>query len=261
MEEVQNNPPASNNSPGIQGIYLEENNRVLVVNPGSKVLEFDLNTGNVMKEIPFSNYFSSIQFTKEKDKILFFSSGNSSISTLFLDPAWEKPAVIEPSTNYVQFGEGDEAKFRVNVKNPYEFEQRATAYVWMYAPDGTMLFLNGMGVTLDAAGIPLILPANTDVTGDILSFTMPAGVPEGFYNFNAVFINDKGDGDLLGVEFLCERLSWQANACPTSREFLCEGLIFLPLITRIFANKYYQNHACGGIFDHRFSQISGFTQI
>ena len=147
----------------------------------------------------YQTSYINVYFPKNKNEIIFLNKIMNQVITLHLNPAWEKPATIEPGPNYVQFGEGDEAKFRVNVKNPYEFGQRATAYIWLYAPDGTMLFLNGMGVTLECAGIPLTLPANTDVTGDILSFTMPAGVPEGFYNFNAVFINEKGDRDSIGT--------------------------------------------------------------
>ncbi|MBU1627901.1 hypothetical protein KKB18_11075, partial [bacterium] len=109
------------------------------------------------------------------------------------------PSIIQPSTNYIQFGSGDNAKFTINIKNPYEFEQKATAYIWMYTPDGTMLFLNVMGLTFNIEGIPLTLPVNCDVTGDILSFTMPAGVPEGFFNLNAVFINEKGDRGPIGT--------------------------------------------------------------
>ncbi|MBU1626804.1 hypothetical protein KKB18_05480, partial [bacterium] len=60
-------------------------------------------------------------------------------------------------------------------------------------------FFGAMGLTLNIAGIPLTLPANMDVTGDILSFTMPEGVPEGFYNFNAVFLNDMGDRGPIGT--------------------------------------------------------------
>ena len=69
----------------------------------------------------------------------------------------------------------------------------------MFTPDGTMLFFTPTGLSLNIAGIPLTLPANLYITADILSFTMPAGVPEGFYNFNAVFINDKGDRGPIGT--------------------------------------------------------------
>src|SRR4030042_5036753 len=115
------------------------------------------------------------------------------------NPAWQTPASISPSTNYVQLGSGDNEKFSVNIKNPYDFEQKVTAYIWLYAPDWTMLFFSPTGLTFDISGITLTLPANCDVTGDILSFTMPAGVPEGFYNFNALFINEKGDRGPIGT--------------------------------------------------------------
>ena len=69
----------------------------------------------------------------------------------------------------------------------------------MYSPDGTMLFFDGIILTFDIKGIPLILPANLDVTADVLTFTMPVGVPEGFYNFNALFFNDQGERGPIGT--------------------------------------------------------------
>ena len=62
-----------------------------------------------------------------------------------------------------------------------------------------MLFFNGIGFTFDVTGIELEIPADTDITADFLSFTMPAGVPEGFYNLNAVFINDNGERGPIGT--------------------------------------------------------------
>ena len=121
------------------------------------------------------------------------------IHHLHLAPAWEEPCEIYPSTNYVQFGESDDSRFSVNIKNEYDYKQKATAYIWMFAPRGEMLFFDGFGLTFEIKGIPLILPANLDVTADILAFTMPSGVPEGFYNLNAVFINENGNRGPIGT--------------------------------------------------------------
>jgi len=197
--ELVDTPQNIESSTVIQGVYLENENQVLVVDRGKRVLYVDLDAGNVIKEIPLSMYFSKLHITKEKDKILFLDSNNSIIHTLFLDPAWEKPATITPRTNYIQLGEGDNAKFSINIKNEYDFSQDVTAYIWLYAPIGVKLYFNGYGMTTDVDGIPLTLPANLDITGDILTFTMPAGVPEGFYNFNAVLINENGDRGPVGT--------------------------------------------------------------
>ena len=107
--------------------------------------------------------------------------------------------VHPPGSSGIHCTSGDEAKFTVSVKNPYYYTQDATAYIWLFAPDGTMLFFDGAGFTFDVTGIPLTLPANLDVTGDILAFTMPAGIPEGFYNLNAVFLNENGDRGPIGT--------------------------------------------------------------
>ena len=61
-----------------------------------------------------------------------------------------------------------------------------------------MLFFNGSGLTFEITGIPFTLSAETDMDVNIISFTVPAEVPEGFYNFNAVFINEQGNRGPIG---------------------------------------------------------------
>jgi len=199
--------------PSIKGEYNLQKNSVIVadllyngtssssygINGNfQKVITFDLETGKVQNEITIPIYVEMATFSHDKSKIYFLERDeNARFWTLYLDPAWEEPARIEPSTNYIQFGEGDECRFSINVKN--EYEQDATAYIWLIAPDGTTLFFDGLGFTPEISGIPLTLPANLDVTGDFLTFTMPRGVPKGFYNLNAVFINDAGDRGPIGT--------------------------------------------------------------
>jgi hypothetical protein len=193
----------------VQGYWNENKEQVIVVDLSyfpmdisdkPIVLRIDLDTGELLQKIVIQNEgIQNVFFPANQDEIYLLNSGESKLYTLHLDPAWETPATIAPSTNYIQLGEGDNAKFTVNVKNAYDFAQNATAYIWMYAPDGTMLFFSSTGISLDISGIPLSLPANLDITGDILTFTMPAGVPEGFYNFNAVFVNENGDRGPIGT--------------------------------------------------------------
>jgi len=168
-----------------------------------RIFKIDIETGTILDSMPIPNYgrdnISEIFFPRIKDKIFLWNRTKSEIQTIYFNPPWDTPATITPTTNYIQFGEGDNAKFAINIKNEYDFSQDVTAYVWLYAPDGTMLFFDGINLTTNISGIPLTLPANLDITGDILAFTMPAGVPEGFYNFNAFFINENGDRGPVGT--------------------------------------------------------------
>jgi len=65
--------------------------------------------------------------------------------------------------------------------------------------DGSIFFFNGFAFKSNIKVIPLRVLANTDITGDILSFTVPKGMTEGFYNLNAVFLNENGDRGPIGT--------------------------------------------------------------
>ena len=121
---------------------------------------------------------------------MYLDGFDASINILHLYPEWEEPCKVFPSTNFVQFGDGDDAKFRVNIKNEYDYNQYAALYIWLVTPQDLMFFFDGFGLTPEIFGIPLDIPANTDISADILTFTMPEGVPEGYYNINAVFIDE-----------------------------------------------------------------------
>jgi len=204
--ESKSNPRAIGSVPG--GFYDEQNNQVVLVDSsydpegtGSdhrRCLIVNLDTGDIVNEYE-SPSGSLVHISKDDKIILFLETDGSRINILHLEPEWETPARIQPGTNYIQFGEGDEAKFTINIRNDYDFSQDVTAYMWLYAPDGTMFFFDGISLNMDIKGIPLTLPANLDIAGDILAFTMPAGVPEGFYNINAVLINENGDRGPVGT--------------------------------------------------------------
>jgi hypothetical protein len=201
--------PGGDYSYNIESIYNDKRDLVVVVDHSwdktkshdeyKSIYEINLETGQVINRIGFHPYIDHVFFPKNKDEIYFLFQDEARIEHLLLNPGWNTPASIAPSTNYIQLGEGDNAKFTINVKNPYDFEQNVTAYIWMYTPDGTALFFTPTGLSFNVAGIPLTLPANLDITGDILTFTVPTGLPEGFWNFNAVFINDNGDRGPIGT--------------------------------------------------------------
>jgi hypothetical protein len=205
------NPRASYSSPEkIDGYYIDNGKHVIVYDPSSittiiennkkRVYEFDLETGTMIKEVGVPDYVSNVFLDSDNNEIWIIDTDKSKVLSLHLDPSWSEPTTITPSTNYIQFGTGDKAKFTVNIKNPYDILQKATAYIWLYAPGvDAPFFFTGSSLSTIPVGIPLTLPANLDVTGDILSFTMPSGLPEGFYNYNAVFINEHGDRGPIGT--------------------------------------------------------------
>jgi len=207
--DVQQNPLAlESQNLGIKGYWNKNREKIIIMDSSyigftqtGYIYEFDLESSNVQNEIEIPNIdeLTDVFFTKDKEKIIFLNQKGANISTLHLLPSWGSPATIKPTTNYVQLGEGDNAKFTINIKNEYDFPQNVTAYLWLYAPNGTMLFFDGISMTTNITGIPLTLPKNLDITGDILTFTMPEGVPEGFYNFNAVLISEKGDRGPIGT--------------------------------------------------------------
>jgi len=188
-----------------QGIWDEEEDRILVIDDTyilprepSRVLEFDLDTGEITREIELPQYFDKVFFPESKDKIIFLDSDESKVYTLHLDPGWENPATVQPKTNYLQFGIGDNARFTLHIKNG-ESEKNVTAYVWLITPNGDMLFMTPGNVIPELRSFPLILPANVDVDWDILNFSVPEILPEGFNNFNAVLINENGDRGPVGT--------------------------------------------------------------
>jgi hypothetical protein len=205
------NPRAAFSYPEkIDGYYNENNRQVIVYDPSyirdtaennkKRVYNFILDSGLMINEIGVPDNVGNVFLEPDNNEVWILDKDKSKVLFLHAVPAWSEPVTITPSTNYIHLGSGDIAKFTANVKNPYDFEQKATAYIWLYAPDiDTPFYFDGSGLTTQIKGIPLTLPANIDVKADILTFTMPAGLPEGFYNYNAVFINENGDRGPIGT--------------------------------------------------------------
>jgi len=199
--EVQQAPEAGYASPSIQGIWDEERDRVVVADLskivniegtyGGYLYEIDPLTCEVLEKIDPPDKFdiNKMFFPEEKDRVVFLYSDKAKIHTLYIHPAWEEPAIIDTSTNYIQFDAGDPARFNIHVKNDAHFGQDVTAYIWLYAPGGEMIFFGAGGFSFDITGIPLSLPPDFDISVDIIDFTIPEGLPEGVYNFNAIFVN------------------------------------------------------------------------
>jgi hypothetical protein len=193
----------------ISGVYDEEKGTVVLVdfnrnvqdpNDKASIYTIDVDNGNVVDRIYLSDLNTIYKFSFSDDAKEVFLLSTSWLYTYHLDPAWKEPVTIEPRTNSIQLGTGDHAKFKINIKNLYDAAQNATAYIWLYVPGvDAPFFFTGSSLSTTPVGIPLTLPANLDVTGDILTFTMPSGLPEGFYNFNAVFINENGDRGPIGT--------------------------------------------------------------
>ncbi|MBU1627590.1 hypothetical protein KKB18_09500, partial [bacterium] len=128
----------------IEGIFDEKKDVVVAVDftgdmtkpidERNSIYGINIETGEVLSRIGFHRDIRTVFFPKNKDEVYFLLQDESMIYHYLLDPVGQTPVSISPSTNYVQLGSGDNAKFTVNIKNPYDFEQRATAYIWMYAP-------------------------------------------------------------------------------------------------------------------------------
>jgi hypothetical protein len=195
----------------IKGCWDEEREKVVFVdlgfhfmNPADKgiVVRINVDTGEVIDrtDIPDYQNIRKVFFPKDKSKVFLLAPNSSKVYTIYLEPAWENPATIDPSTNYLQLGAGDNAKFIVNVKNPYDVEQKVTAYIWMFASGIDFpFFFDGIGISTKVKGMPLTIPAKFKILGDIMSFTMPAGLPQGYYNLNAIFINEQGNPGPMGT--------------------------------------------------------------
>jgi len=182
-----------------QVVRIYDNSRIFPEVDPDRILEVSLNSGEIIKSVEIYGVYEEVHFPKKRNEVNLLDPESLHITTLHLNPGWAEPCEIYPSTNYIQLGDGDKARFQVNIKNQYDYAQNATAYIWMFTPDGTLLFFDGLGLTFDIKGMPLSVPANLDITADILSFTMPAGVPEGFYNLNAVFLNENYDRGPIGT--------------------------------------------------------------
>jgi len=185
----------------IDGYWDEERELVVVVdlsygpNP-KRIIEVQLASGEVWREIPLPDEdITKVFFPSDKSKIFLLSWDKARYFTYNLTPEWERPARITTQTNFLQYTPGDSARFSLRIQNPTF--QRATLYAWICIPNGGYLFFNGLGFSPEITGIPLTLPAGLDVSADIVNFEIPEIMPEGMYNFNAIFLSeDRGFGPM-----------------------------------------------------------------
>jgi hypothetical protein len=164
-----------------------------------RVLELDIDMGSVVKSIPIPKEVYFHYINQDKDKIFFLVPLKSQVLTLHLTPAWNDPATIQPRTNYIQYGIGDKARFSLKIVNPYDYEQKVLAYIWLVTPKGDLLYVSYNGIFNEPVGVPITLPANLDMTWDLFNFEVPQIFPEGFYNFNAMLVNENGDNGPMGT--------------------------------------------------------------
>ena len=50
---------------------------------------------------------------------------------------------------------------------------------------------DGVGFTNEFVGVPVLLPGNMNVEFELLNFIMPAGLPQGLWTVNSLFINNE----------------------------------------------------------------------
>jgi hypothetical protein len=182
-------------------VIVVDNTYETTINDNSKrVLQIDLDTGNLVNSINIAEGLSKAFLPDDKSIIMFLNADESSVYTMHLKPSWENPATIKPSTNYIEVGPGESCKFRVRIQNG-EKEQNVTAYIWLFTPTGDILFFDGSSFSNEIKGIFKHLEANIDVTEEIFSFKLPVGVPllTGFYNLNAVFTNEYSQRGPIGA--------------------------------------------------------------
>ena len=87
----------------------------------------------------------------------------------------------------------------VDIKNGKD-RNNVRAYVWLCLPHGENLYFDGTSWTSQVTGIPFIIPPNLEREDVVLAnFTIPPIMPEGFYNFNAQFVEEHGDRGPMGT--------------------------------------------------------------
>jgi hypothetical protein len=164
-----------------------------------RVLEVNIDMGTIVKSITIPNDILYQYINQDKDRIFFLIPLKSQLLTLHLTPPWNDPAIIEPRTNYIQYGIGDKARFTLKMRNPYDYKQKVVAYIWMVTPKGDILYMTYNGIYSYPVGVPVTVPANLEFSWDIFTFSVPQIMPEGFYNFNAIFVNGNGDKGPMGT--------------------------------------------------------------
>ncbi|MBU1626472.1 hypothetical protein KKB18_03810 [bacterium] len=208
--EIVSDPKAQTSRINFVDGYWDEERKVIVVVDNSyevgcgflgwRILEADLETGKVIRQIATpEDDIAKVFFPQDKIKIFMLSNGKPRYFVFNLTPVWENPATIETSTNFLQYTPGDNCKMSIKVRNG-ENEQNIRVYIWLCLPTGSYLFFNGMTFVPEVTGISILLPANIiDFEVDLVTFIIPEIMPEGFYNFNAIFVNEKYEFGPMGT--------------------------------------------------------------
>jgi len=208
--EKQNDPQASNLfNDKITGFWDENRQKVVVVDlchdvfneekPDKRILEVDLETGEVTKEfdLPDEN-IRSVFYPKDRSRIYLLSYSYPRYFVYNFYPKWEDPVTIENRTNFIQYAPGDTCTYSIRVKNS-DRPQTVTLYLWLCIPDGQYLFFNGTGWDTALNGFNLTLPPDMDVSVGILNQEIIEGIPEGMYNFNAIFLSEDFEFGPMGT--------------------------------------------------------------
>jgi len=191
----------------IEGFWDEERQRVIIFDfcyegkyDGMNIFQVDLETGDILKEEKFpigqvTRFFPA----PDKKKVYMLSSKSPVYYVVNLDPAWEFPATVSPETNFLDYTPGDNCRMTINVANG-ERARSVKLYIWLRLPGGACLFYNGKTFVPEVVGISGYLPARIiSFRIDLVNFTIPEIMPEGFYNLNALFMNDKYEFGPMGT--------------------------------------------------------------
>jgi hypothetical protein len=194
--EVNNDP--IQNMGDCKGIYDSNRDEFIVFDTikTNTVMIIDPETGSVKQsQIIVTNpsqYLINPILDLENRSIYFIDNYHEAkLATVRLDDTWDNAPTIKPQGQFVEYRPGDTFKLTLDIANPVDTPQDATAYIWFWLPTGQYVFFGPNGLTTDVVGIPLTLPVSLDTSISIDLFTVPQGMPSGFYNLNAVFFNNR----------------------------------------------------------------------
>jgi hypothetical protein len=165
-----------------------------------RICEYNTENGSITDTINLPNhYYEDVIFNLSESKISFIEKLDATASSKNrkLDPkivtvnldGWENAPTLKPRTNNVEYHPGNNLKLKLTVNNPGP-TVNVTAYIWFWLADGTFVCFDGTGISLAPKGITLTLPAGTDVSFDFIEFTMPDGLPQGYWTADALFFNN-----------------------------------------------------------------------
>jgi hypothetical protein len=189
--------PSQKSSNDMKGCYDAVRNELIIFDTkeANAVIKVDAETGTIIEKAPLNPEIIDIwlnPYIDVKNSTVYFLKDSSGLmTTVRLDDDWDKAPTIKPQGQYLEYRPGDTFKLILDIANPADVPQDVTAYIWFWLPTGQYIFFGPNGLTTEVVGIPLTLPANLDTSISIDLFTVPQGMPAGFYNLNAVFFNNR----------------------------------------------------------------------